>query len=131
MVCLVYRMFKEAFYSFTSLGFVSEAASKADLYFPCKGGQMYCAGCLQRLVIYGSGKACRPLPCVPAAHPGPDEKQQARTLRAGKNQAAAAARTWHALWPRTAALLLCDTGSAPARLGACFLAPAVAQPPWL
>lgn len=96
MVCLVRRMFKEAFYSFTSLGFVSEAASKADLYFPCKGGQMYCAGCLQCLVIYGSGKAPGPLPCLPAAHRGPDEEQQAHTLRAGKNQAAEA-RTWHAL----------------------------------
>ena len=42
-----------------SLVFVSEAASKADLYFPCKGGQIYCAGCL---VIYGAGGAPWPLP---------------------------------------------------------------------
>lgn len=46
-----------------SLVFVSEAASKADLYFPCKGGQIYCAG---RLVIYGAGGAppSLPFPCT-------------------------------------------------------------------
>lgn len=44
-----------------SLVFVSEAASKANLYFPCKGGQVYCAGCL---VIYGAGGAHWTPPCV-------------------------------------------------------------------
>lgn len=63
---------KRHFYSFTSLVFVSEAASKADLYFPYKGGQVYCVVCL---VIYGAGRAPRPLP-VPALKERHQERLQ-------------------------------------------------------
>lgn len=59
VVCWGTGCLKRHFYSFTSLVFVSEAASKADLYFPCKGGQVYCVVCL---VIYGAGEAHWPLP---------------------------------------------------------------------
>lgn len=54
-----------------SLVFVSEAACKSDLCFLCKGGQIYCAGCL---VIYGAGRAPCPFPVQPA----PDRRQQGR-----------------------------------------------------
>lgn len=56
-----------------SLVFVSEAASKADLYFPRKGGQVYCAGCL---VIYGAGRARWPLPVQPALNRRHQERLQ-------------------------------------------------------
>ena len=83
-----------------SLVFVSEAASKADLYFLCKGGQIYCAGCL---VIYGAGRAPRSLPCLPA-QPAPDRRQQGRLQLCSLLAGLRVAWEWH--WALAALLAL-------------------------
>lgn len=109
MASLAHRMYKEAFYSFMSLVFVSEAASKADLYFPFKGGQMQ-SGVPEALGDLRPGRASQPIPCFPAVQWG---------LAGGSKHT----EGWQC--PRAASAALCLQ----AGLGACFFISTAAQPP--
>lgn len=109
MASLVHRMYKEAFYSSLSLVFVSEAASKADLYFPCKGGQMQS----RMPAVPGDlwpGRASQPAPCFPAVQWG---------LAGGSGHT----EGWQC--PRAAPAALCLQ----AGLSACCFISTAAQPP--